>query len=80
MRHITITWQLPLSNGGSPITAYQVIPHVDGVAQPPRTSPPQADHATMTGLTRGQPYSFTVTAINQLGVGIPSAATWTVKA
>jgi len=70
----TVTWTSP-SNGGSAITSYTVTPYVAGVAQPATTltgSPP-ATAATITGLTNGVTYTFTVSATNVVGAGPASA-------
>jgi len=72
---ITITWQPPVSDGGSPITYYDVIPSIAGVPQPPRLFGSHATHAIMTGLTHGASYTFTVAAVNKLGIGAQSTST-----
>ena len=69
-----VTWTAP-SNGGSGITSYRVTPYVGGVAQPATTvsgSPP-ATSATISGLTNGVAYTFTVSATNAVGTGPASA-------
>jgi hypothetical protein len=70
----TVSWTAP-SNGGSAITSYTVTPYIAGVAQAPTTvngSPP-ATTATVTGLTNGTAYTFTVSATNAVGTGPASA-------
>jgi hypothetical protein len=70
-----VSWTAP-SNGGSAITSYTVTPFVGGTAQSPMTvsgSPP-ATSATVTGLTNGTAYTFTVSATNAIGTGPASAA------
>jgi hypothetical protein len=70
----TVSWTAP-ANGGSPITMYTVTPYLAGVAQattqvsgsPPLTS------TTVSGLTNGSAYTFTVSATNAVGTGSPSA-------
>ncbi len=72
---VNLSWTAP-SDGGSGITAYTVTPYVGGVAQSPITvagSPP-AVTTTVTGLTNGTAYTFTVTAMNAVGSGPPSPA------
>ena len=69
-----MTWTAP-SNGGSPITSYTVTPYQGGVAQQATTvtgSPP-ATSATVSGLTNGTSYTFTVSATNAVGTGSASA-------
>jgi hypothetical protein len=85
----TVTWTAP-APGTSPITSYTVTPYIGTTAQPATTiagSPP-ATSATITGLTNGTAYTFTVTATNAVGAGpastasnavIPSAATAPAK-
>jgi hypothetical protein len=70
----SVSWTAP-SNGGSPITRYTVTPFIGSTAQPPTTvtgSPP-ATSTTITGLTNGTTYTFTVTATNAIGTGPASA-------
>ena len=71
----TVSWTAPSSNGGSAITSYTVTPYVGTTAQTPMTvsgSPP-ATSATVTGLTNGTTYTFTVTATNSVGTGPASS-------
>jgi len=70
-----LTWTAP-ANGNSPITSYTVTPYIGSTAQPATTvtgSPP-ATSATISGLTNGTTYTFTVTATNAVGTGPVSAA------
>ena len=63
----TVTWQAPVSDGGSPITSYTVTSDPVG---PTATTPDGSTlTATVTGLTNGIPYTFTVTATNAVGAG-----------
>ena len=70
----SVTWTAP-ANGGSAITSYTVTPYVGGNAQPATTvtGTPPATTATVTGLTNGQSYTFTVTATNGVGTSPPSS-------
>jgi uncharacterized protein (TIGR02145 family) len=64
----TISFSIPQNNGGSAITSYTVTSNPDGITATALSSP-----ITITGLTNGSSYSFTVTAANINGVSIPSS-------
>ncbi|MGJ6962645.1 putative Ig domain-containing protein [Streptosporangium sp. G11] len=66
-----LTWTAPASNG-SAITGYVVTPYIGGVAQPAQTFSGTATTRTVTGLTPGTSYTFTVSAVNAAGPGLPS--------
>ena len=70
----TVSWTAP-GDGGSPITAYTVTPYVGATAQAPTTitGTPPATTLTVTGLSNGTAYTFTVTAANTLGSGAASS-------
>ena len=68
----TVSWSAPQS-GGAP-TSYVVTPYIGATAQTPinvNGSPP-ATQVTITGLTNGTTYTFTVTAKNTNGSSAPS--------
>jgi len=72
----TISWTAPTSDGGSPITAYDVtctsVP--GGAVVGPLTFPaPSTGPVALTGLTTYTTYQCTVTATNSAGTGAPSA-------
>jgi hypothetical protein len=67
----TITWQPPLSDGGSAITDYKVT----RVGGPTQTIAAGTLTATFTGLTTGTAYQFSVAAENVAGVGPVSLIT-----
>ncbi len=69
----TLTWAAPTSNGGSAITGYVVTPYLGAVAQTPISYTGTATTRTVTGLTAGTAYTFTVAAVNLAGTGPPSA-------
>ncbi len=77
---VKVTWRLPSSNGGSPILHYQVIPSLDGIAQPAHTFGPNARSGLITGLTVGAQYTFVVAAINNQGLGVLSIPTTAITA
>jgi hypothetical protein len=67
-----VTWTAPAS-GGTP-TSYVITPRINGVNQTAKTitgSPPLTT-TTVTGLTSGTTYTFTVQACNPNGCGTPS--------
>src|SRR3954451_4854438 len=73
----TLHWPPPVSDGGTPITGYNVY---EGTAPGEESStpvnpeplPPSATSFEATGLTDRTTYSFVVKAINALGEGAPS--------
>ncbi|MCU1399318.1 MAG: putative thermolysin family peptidase [Acidimicrobiales bacterium] len=70
----TVTWTTP-TDGGSPITGYTVASFVNGAPSTTYAVPGGTNTVTLTGLTNGTPYTFTVSATTALGTGPPSAAT-----
>jgi FtsP/CotA-like multicopper oxidase with cupredoxin domain len=69
-----ISWTAPAGNGGSAIISYLVTSSTGG-----RTcATTGALSCSVTGLTNGQPYSFTVTATNLAGTSLPSLPSNTV--
>ena len=65
----TVTFTPPASNGGATITKYTVTANPGGITQDCAGSP-----CTVTGLTNGTAYTFTVTATNSAGGGDSSTA------
>jgi len=72
----TVSWTLPCSDGGSPITSYVVTAYdgctIQGSASVVGTPP--ATTTTFTGLSNGTAFTFTVAAVNAFGLGPQSAA------
>ncbi len=69
----TVKWTAP-TTGGAP-TSYTVTPYKAGVAQTPKTitGTPPATETTISGLTAGASYTFTVQAADATGSGAVSA-------
>ncbi|MGA3327878.1 MAG: choice-of-anchor D domain-containing protein [Terriglobia bacterium] len=65
----SVTFTAPASDGGAAITQYTVTASPGG-----RTATGASSPITVTGLTNGTPYTFTVTATNSAGPGPASAA------
>lgn len=64
-----VTFTAPASNGGSAITGYTVTSSPGG-----KTATGAASPITVTGLTNGNSYTFTVDATNAIGNSVASAA------
>lgn len=65
----TVTFTAPVDTGGSEITSYTVTSNPGSITASGSSSP-----ITVTGLTNGTSYTFTVTATNAQGTGIASSA------
>ncbi|MDP5138073.1 putative Ig domain-containing protein, partial [Rheinheimera baltica] len=65
----SVTFTAPADNGGSAITSYTATAFPGGANASGAASP-----ITVTGLTNGVAYTFTVTATNGVGIGASSAA------
>lgn len=65
-----VTWTAPFDDGGKALTLYTVTSDPGGFTA---TATPPDTGATVTGLTNGTAYTFTVVATNELGDGPPSA-------
>jgi uncharacterized repeat protein (TIGR02543 family) len=63
----TVSWTAP-SDGGSAITTYSATSNAGQTCSSSTTS------CSITGLTNGTPYTFTVTATNAIGTSDPSSA------
>src|ERR1700694_3158075 len=64
----SVSWTAPVDPGTSPISSYTVTSAPGGV-----TATTRGTSTTISGLTPGVSYTFTVTATNATGPGMPSA-------
>ena len=70
---VTVTFAVPASNGGSPITGYTVTPNPATVGWVDSNAGSTATTHLITNLTNGTAYTFTVRATNVNGTGAASA-------
>jgi hypothetical protein len=68
---VTVSWRPPISDGGAAIAGYRVT--VSGTARAITTGATTRS-MTVTGLTAGKSYTFTVAAVNAKGAGPAAAA------
>jgi hypothetical protein len=73
-QEVVLNWTAPASVGASPIIGYTVTPSQGGTPQTPQVFASTATTQTITGLTDGLPYTFTVDATNAVGTGPASTA------
>ena len=66
----TISWSAPTSDGGAAVSSYTVTANPGGATCTTATT-----SCTITGLTNGTAYTFTVTASNAVGASTASSAT-----
>lgn len=66
---VTVTWTSPTEDGGAAITTYQVRSEPSGSG----CTTSGTLTCTVTGLTNGTAYTFTVVATNEVGTSKPSA-------
>jgi subtilase family serine protease len=72
---VTLSWPAPSSTGGSAVTGYDVYEGTTArgeSATPVNASPVTGTTYTITGLTNGTTYYFTVKGINDVGSSAPS--------
>ena len=69
----TVSWSAPAS-GSSAITGYTITPHVGATLRTPKTVGASTLSTTMTGLSGGTQYTFTVVASSAAGTGSPGTS------
>ena len=74
-RSVTLRWEVPLSNGGSPITRYEY--RRDGESWATVSGGASARRKTVSSLTNGTTYTFYVRAVNSVGGGSSRSITAT---
>src|SRR5438094_610281 len=74
-KSITISWQAPASNGGSPITGYKVYRSASSGTETGYVSLGNVTSYTNTGLTGGTTYFYKVRAVNSVGLSPLSSET-----
>jgi putative nucleotidyltransferase with HDIG domain len=70
---VTLSWTAPSDDGGKAISGYVVTPSILGIAGGPITFSSSATSETISGLLLGSAYTFTVAAVNSVGIGPASA-------
>ena len=69
-RTVTVNWEAPSADGGTPVTGYTVTA-VAGTDSRTVTLPGDTFSHQFTNLDGTRPYTFTVTATNAVGAGTP---------
>ncbi|MEO6701696.1 MAG: putative Ig domain-containing protein, partial [Jatrophihabitantaceae bacterium] len=82
-RSATVSWTAPVFTGGAPITSYTVLgtdTSTSATFSQQVTGSPAPTTATVTGLTGGDSYQFTIVATNIAGNSTASASSGSVTA
>src|SRR5207245_2845739 len=67
IRNVTLSWQAPSSNGGSPITNYKIYRSISSGTETLLTTVGNVTSYTNTGLASGHTYFYKVAAVNGIG-------------
>ena len=73
-----VGWTPPASDGGSPVTGYEIRATGADAVVPVRV-PAGVTTARVDGLVNGVPYDVTVTALSELGTGLPATTAVTAR-
>src|SRR5439155_3285683 len=65
--NVTLSWQAPSSNGGSPITNYKIYRSTSSGTETLLTTTGNVTTYTNTGLVNGVTYYYKVSAVNSIG-------------
>ena len=68
VRSVTLTWDTPTNNGGSPITGYKIYRSTSSGTETGYVSLGKVNSYTNTGLTPGVTYFYKVGAVNSVGI------------
>ena len=71
-----VSWTTPLTDGDQSITGYAVVAYdeTSDTTGPTETVPATDLSAVVSGLTPGYTYTFTVSAVNVIGTGLPAVS------
>jgi outer membrane protein OmpA-like peptidoglycan-associated protein len=71
---LSVSWNAPTDDGGTPISGYHVVATADELGTVTQDVDGDATSATVTGLTNGVSYTVTVQALNDYGLGAVATA------
>lgn len=69
----TVSWSAASTPSMDPVTDYTITPRRDGIPQAPQSFSSAVTRQTLTGLTNGSSYTFSVHATNGAGNGLESS-------
>lgn len=78
--HVLLSWQAPSSDGGSPVSGYNILVGIFSGAEMWWDAVANVLSYDVTGLDNGQAYFFKVSAMNAIGTGPPSEEASTTPA